>query len=182
MGWEDYKAGTLNSYWSSGGSRSLPEQPSRRLPSRWPRFGQSRPCSTIVSPSETVHTAADAVMQAHCELQRYRQLKRRDRTFKRALEHLERRKTLELPPADQVLVAAADGDLMPSKEAETAVREIVGNGTGLKREVDEELFEIVKSRFASMRIGGRYQNPFFEWHEEGAWEWCVNEPFWLLQS
>lgn len=40
----------------------------------------------------------------------------------------------------------------------------------------DELEEIVKTRYASLQIGGRFQNPFEEWREQGAWEWA----FWHL--
>jgi hypothetical protein len=39
-----------------------------------------------------------------------------------------------------------------------------------KDELDE-LEEIVKTRYASLQIGGRFQTPFEEWREQGAWEW-----------
>lgn len=31
--------------------------------------------------------------------------------------------------------------------------------------------EADRARFASLVIGGRFQNPFREWREQGAWEW-----------
>ena len=30
-----------------------------------------------------------------------------------------------------------------------------------------------RERFASLVIGGRFNNPFSEWREQGAWEWSV---------
>lgn len=41
----------------------------------------------------------------------------------------------------------------------------------VKQELREELLQATKARYASLKIGGRYQNPFEEWREEGAWEW-----------
>ena len=35
----------------------------------------------------------------------------------------------------------------------------------------EKLFSVAMPR--DLRVGGRYQNPFDEHREEGAWEWCV---------
>ncbi|KAL7408976.1 beta-lactamase superfamily domain-containing protein [Mrakia frigida] len=45
--------------------------------------------------------------------------------------------------------------------------------------LSEEDKELLKERWASLKIAGRYVNPFFEWREQGAWEWA----FWkLVQS
>lgn len=88
---------------------------------------------------------------AHCEFHRKREIKRRKRQFKRALTLSQ---STEPSPSSSKLDLSTSSGTHPLESA-------------------------VQSRFASLKIGGRYQNPFDEWREQGAWEWSVLCPHFL---
>ena len=99
------------------------------------------------------------LLTAHCEFHRHRHVRRRKRDYATTLATLDRRKTLDLP--------VEEGEATKEGQEESELSPVV------EEELREELLEATKKRYASLKIGGRWQNPFDEWREEGAWEWCV---------